>query len=222
MAAILIVTMADIVDMHAGVGGQSHAAPLLHRHRVQPGQLPGHPKYYSYIAVLALMATTMLVQVSHMVKLTLMLLITVATGIVNIYSWRDIFDRSFLVPSKFTMTIMIVVMMISFYYFSRHVEKLARTLFLWKIKVHEQKEKVYEMRRWNEALVTNMLPEHVARHFLGSKKRDEELYSQSYDEIGVMFASIPNFSDFYTEESINNGGIECLRFLNEIISDFDS
>ncbi|KAI4811061.1 hypothetical protein KUCAC02_013984 [Chaenocephalus aceratus] len=164
--------------------------------------------------------------------LTLMLLITGATGIVNIYSWRDIFDRydmarfqdysTYLVPSKFTMTIMIFIMMVSFYYFSRHVEKLARTLFLWKIEVHEQKEKVYEMRRWNEALVTNMLPEHVARHFLGSKKRDEELYSQSYDEIGVMFASIPNFSDFYTEESINNGGIECLRFLNEIISDFDS
>ncbi|MEQ2207196.1 hypothetical protein XENOCAPTIV_008597, partial [Xenoophorus captivus] len=51
---------------------------------------------------------------------------------------------------------------------------------------------------------------------------DMELYSQSYDETGVMFASIPNFSDFYTEESINNGGIECLRILNEIISDFDS
>lgn len=49
----------------------------------------------------------------------------------------------------------------------------------------------------------------------------QELYSQAYDEVGVMFASIPNFSDFYTEESINNGGIECLRFLNEIISDFD-
>ncbi|NP_001364059.1 adenylate cyclase type 3 isoform 5 [Homo sapiens] len=55
------------------------------------------------------------------------------------------------------------------------VEKLARTLFLWKIEVHDQKERVYEMRRWNEALVTNMLPEHVARHFLGSKKRDELL-----------------------------------------------
>lgn len=50
----------------------------------------------------------------------------------------------------------------------------------------------------------------------------QELYSQSYDEIGVMFASLPNFADFYTEESINNGGIECLRFLNEIISDFDA
>ncbi|XP_040899473.1 adenylate cyclase type 3 isoform X5 [Toxotes jaculatrix] len=245
MAAIFILTMADIMDMLSCLpqvpdSGSTTVAPSSTSSSSSssssawsgPDGCRDNPKYYSYIAVLALMATTMLVQVSHMVKLTLMLLITVATGIVNIYSWRDIFDRydmarfqeyrSSLVPSKFTMTIMIFIMMVSFYYFSRHVEKLARTLFLWKIEVHEQKEKVYEMRRWNEALVTNMLPEHVARHFLGSKKRDEELYSQSYDEIGVMFASIPNFSDFYTEESINNGGIECLRFLNEIISDFDS
>ncbi|CAF95927.1 unnamed protein product [Tetraodon nigroviridis] len=102
------------------------------------------------------------------------------------------------------------------------LEVQSRKLFLWKIGVHDQKEKVFEMRRCNEALVTNMLPEHVAKHFLGTKKRDEELYSQSYSQIGVMFASIPNFSDFYTEEGINNGGIECLRILNEIISDFDS
>uniref|UniRef100_A0A671TTJ3 Adenylate cyclase type 3 n=1 Tax=Sparus aurata TaxID=8175 RepID=A0A671TTJ3_SPAAU len=240
MAAIFILTMANIMDMLSCLPrvADLSSPTVAPSFSFGPDGCLDNPKYYSYIAVLALMATTMLVQVSHMVKLTLMLLITVATGIVNIYSWRDIFDSydtarfqdyslgldawSYLVPSKFTMTLMIFIMMVSFYYFSRHVEKLARTLFLWKIEVHEQKEKVYEMRRWNEALVTNMLPEHVARHFLGSKKRDEELYSQSYDEIGVMFASIPNFSDFYTEESINNGGIECLRFLNEIISDFDS
>ncbi|XP_075896861.1 adenylate cyclase type 3 isoform X3 [Nelusetta ayraudi] len=170
IAAVVILTMADIMDMLGcmsrgqDVGSPTLVSPSLSSSRSGPESCLANPKYYSYIAVLALMATTMLVQ----------------------------------------------------------VEKLARTLFLWKIEVHEQKEKVYEMRRWNEALVTNMLPEHVARHFLGAKKRDEELYSQSYDEIGVMFASIPNFSDFYTEESINNGGIECLRFLNEIISDFDS
>nr|XP_057909122.1 adenylate cyclase type 3 isoform X1 [Doryrhamphus excisus] len=234
MAAIFILTMTDIVDMLSCLpqSPTSAGASSFSSTWSSPEGCLNNPKYYSYIAVLALMATTMLVQVSHMVKLTLMLLITVATGVVNVYSWRDVFDhydtarfqeyRSYLVPSKVTMTVMIFIMMLSFYYFSRHVEKLARTLFLWKLEVHEQKEKVYEMRRWNEALVTNMLPEHVARHFLGSKKRDEELYSQSYDEIGVMFASIPNFSDFYTEESINNGGIECLRFLNEIISDFDS
>ncbi|KAM8810003.1 adenylate cyclase type 3 [Eudromia elegans] len=229
MAAIVIVTMADIVDMlscrqdYAGLGNAT--AP-------RAGGCGQQPDYYSYIAVLALVATIMLVQVSHMVKLTLMLLITAAAGTVNIVAWEQLFDQydrrrgrhgaAALVPSKYSMTAMIFVVMLSFYYFSRHVERLARTLFLWKIDVHDQKERVYEMRRWNEALVANMLPEHVARHFLGSKKRDEELYSQSYDEIGVMFASLPNFADFYTEESINNGGIECLRFLNEIISDFDA
>ncbi|ETE71982.1 Adenylate cyclase type 3, partial [Ophiophagus hannah] len=230
MSAIFILTMADIVDM---LSCQQYYTTV---NDTVPAVLPGgcveNPKYYSYIAVLALIATIMLVQVSHMVKLTLMVMITGAVGVVNILVWQQIFDKYdqerfqenmiSLVPSKYSMTVMILVMMLSFYYFSRHVEKLARTLFLWKIDVHSQKERVYEMRRWNEALVTNMLPEHVARHFLGSKKRDEELYSQSYDEIGVMFASIPNFADFYTEESVNNGGIECLRFLNEIISDFDA
>jgi len=28
--------------------------------------------------------------------------------------------------------------------------------------------------------------------------------------------------DFYSEESVNNQGLECLRFLNEVISDFDA
>ena len=51
-----------------------------------------NPKHYSIMAVLLLVATTMLVQVSHFVKLGLMLLVVLATGAVNIYSWRDIYD----------------------------------------------------------------------------------------------------------------------------------
>ncbi|XP_056344849.1 adenylate cyclase type 3 [Oenanthe melanoleuca] len=228
MAAIAIVTAAGVLDM---LGCRRARWPVANVTTGPPRGCADQPKYYGYIALLALVATVMLVQVSHMVKLTLMVLITAATGALNFSAWEPILDQydrrrgqhgsSVLVPSKYSVTAMIFVVMLSFYYFSRHVEKLARTLFLWKIDVHEQKERVSEMRRWNEALVANMLPEHVARHFLGSKKRDEELYSQSYEEIGVMFASLPNFADFYTEESINNGGIECLRFLNEIISDFD-
>ncbi|XP_078062623.1 adenylate cyclase type 3, partial [Mustelus asterias] len=229
MSAILILTTADIIDMLSCL--HSYRATANGNITHTPRGCLKQPKYYSYIAVLALIATTMLVQVSHMVKIFLMLLISTGCGLVSTLGWREVYDQydrdrfkefqSLILPSRFSMVAMIFVMTMSFYYFTRHVEKLARTQFLWKMDVHEQKERVYEMRRWNEALVTNMLPEHVARHFLGSKKRDEELYSQSYDEIGVMFASIPNFSDFYTEESINNGGIECLRFLNEIISDFD-
>jgi hypothetical protein len=28
--------------------------------------------------------------------------------------------------------------------------------------------------------------------------------------------------DFYTEDAVNNQGLECLRFLNEVISDYDA
>ncbi|XP_072906187.1 adenylate cyclase type 3 [Hemitrygon akajei] len=229
ITAALILTLAYTVDMFICL--QSSGTPpyrnisQLHRSCVKD------PKYYSSLCVLLLIGITMLVQASHMVKSSLMLVAGGTYTLLSLLVWRDIFEdydrerfqhsQSTVVPSCYLTVGMIFVMILSFYYFTRHVEKLSRTLFLWKLDVNEQKERVYEMRRRNEALVTNMLPEHVARHFLGSKKRDEELYSQTYDEIGVMFASIPNFSDFYTEESINNGGIECLRFLNEIISDFD-
>lgn len=36
-----------------------------------------------------------------------------------------------------------------------------------------------------------------------------------------MFASIPNYHEFYDENDVNKQGLECLRLLNEIICDFD-
>nr|XP_020475810.1 adenylate cyclase type 2-like isoform X3 [Monopterus albus] len=49
----------------------------------------------------------------------------------------------------------------------------------------------------------------------------QDLYHQSYDSVCVMFASIPDFKEFYTESDVNKEGLECLRLLNEIIADFD-
>lgn len=49
---------------------------------------------------------------------------------------------------------------------------------------------------------------------------EAKLYSQSYTRVGVLFATISNFADFYSEEV--QEGLECLRLLNEIICDFDS
>lgn len=36
-----------------------------------------------------------------------------------------------------------------------------------------------------------------------------------------MFASIPNFKEFYVQSDANKDGLECLRLLNEIIAEFD-
>lgn len=51
-----------------------------------------NPKHYSFMAVTLLITTAMLVQVSHLIKLGLMVLVVTANGAVNIYSWQNIYD----------------------------------------------------------------------------------------------------------------------------------
>uniref|UniRef100_A0A915JEB2 adenylate cyclase n=1 Tax=Romanomermis culicivorax TaxID=13658 RepID=A0A915JEB2_ROMCU len=85
-----------------------------------------------------------------------------------------------------------------------------------------EKINISELIYRNRLLLYNLLPEHVAEHFLDSQPvNDTELYSQSYQNVGVMFASLVNFGDFYSEMDVNNQGVECMRLLNEIIADFD-
>ena len=72
----------------------------------------------------------------------------------------------------------------------------------------------------NQILLENILPAHVAQHFL-RKDRSNDLYHESYSCVAVMFASIPNYKEFYDETDVNKQGLECLRLLNEIICDFD-
>ena len=49
----------------------------------------------------------------------------------------------------------------------------------------------------------------------------QDLYHEQCSSVCIIFASIPNFSEFYVELEANNEGVECLRLLNEIIADFD-
>lgn len=68
----------------------STSGPMLES--LGDGGCADNPKHYSFMAVMSLIATTMLVQVSHLIKLGLMVLVVTATGAVNIYSWRDLYD----------------------------------------------------------------------------------------------------------------------------------
>ncbi|KAI5736814.1 hypothetical protein M8J76_007352 [Diaphorina citri] len=116
-------------------------------------------------------------------------------------------------PSTLLLFVALSLTFLAFY-----MEKASKVLFIWKKEVESQKETASDIRRRNEALVYNILPPHVASHFLGNRKRQhEELYSQSYAEVGVLFASMPNFSEFYCEDDVNKQGLECLRFLNELL-----
>uniref|UniRef100_A0ACB8FEA2 Adenylate cyclase type 8 n=1 Tax=Sphaerodactylus townsendi TaxID=933632 RepID=A0ACB8FEA2_9SAUR len=79
------------------------------------------------------------------------------------------------------------------------LEYTARLDFLWRGQAKEEINEMKELREHNENMLRNILPSHVARHFLEKDRDNEDLYSQSYDAVGVMFASIPGFADFYSQ-----------------------
>nr|XP_029727324.1 adenylate cyclase type 3-like [Aedes albopictus]XP_029727325.1 adenylate cyclase type 3-like [Aedes albopictus]XP_029727326.1 adenylate cyclase type 3-like [Aedes albopictus]XP_029727327.1 adenylate cyclase type 3-like [Aedes albopictus] len=186
------------------------------------------PSYFSNFAVLILVAVSIITQLSHLSKIALMVAITAIHCYINIFNLDEAFRHEDfeimnVFPLRYTLSALLVAVTIALSLLARHIDKVDRVIFMWKTEVSDQKERASDMRRRNEALVYNVLPMHVAEHFMGNRKRShDELYSQSYAEVGVLFASMPNFSDFYSEETVNNQGLECLRFLNEVISDFDA
>ncbi|EGT46976.1 CBN-ACY-4 protein [Caenorhabditis brenneri] len=73
----------------------------------------------------------------------------------------------------------------------------------------------------NRSVLENILPSHVAKHFVEDATSVSKLYHESRDNACIMFATLTGFDKFYIECDGNNEGVECLRLLNEIISDFD-
>ncbi|XP_057377418.1 adenylate cyclase type 5-like [Daphnia carinata] len=103
----------------------------------------------------------------------------------------------------------------------QQIEATSRLDFLWKLQATEEKEEMEHLQAYNRKLLANILPVHVAEHFMSMDKHTDELYHEQCESVCIMFASIPNFPEFYVELESNNEGVECLRLLNEIIADFD-
>ncbi|CAL7944018.1 unnamed protein product [Xylocopa violacea] len=190
-----------------------------------------YPSYYSYIGVLTLVAISMPTYICYLGKAYLMYSIAGMQCFINIcllgsrLDWEDHASSPLepsTVPAKYCLSSTLLIVATCLVIVSRYAEKSRRMLYLRGREVAAQRERAADMKRRNGALIYNILPPHVAAYFLSRARHHDDLYSQSYAEVGVLFASMPNFADFYSEESINNQGLECLRFLNEVISDFDA
>ncbi|XP_026993711.1 adenylate cyclase type 8 isoform X1 [Tachysurus fulvidraco] len=199
--------------------------------------IPGclYPEYFVFTGVLAMVTCAVFLRLNSVLKLVILLLMIAIYSLLTEAFYHSLFTRydtiteydgfanqsECFLGTKRTSLLLMAMFLLAVFYHGQQLEYTARLDFLWRVQAKEEINEMRELREHNENMLRNILPSHVARHFLEKDRDNEELYSQSYDAVGVMFASIPGFADFYSQTEMNNQGVECLRLLNEIIADFD-
>ncbi|KAK7142127.1 hypothetical protein R3I94_011733 [Phoxinus phoxinus] len=189
-----------------------------------------HPEFFVLSGVLAMVTCAVFLRLSCLLKLAvLMLVIAVYTYLIEV-AFHVLFirqhqngqiQRSQYLRRKGISVLLMAMFVVVVLYNSRQLETTARLDFLWRLQARQEVEDMKELREHNECLLYNILPGHVARHFLERDRNNEDLFSESYERVGVMFASIPDFTDYYEKKELIHQDVECLRLLNEIIADFD-
>ncbi|XP_040001329.1 adenylate cyclase type 9 [Xiphias gladius] len=116
-----------------------------------------------------------------------------------------------LLPEAFLAFFLLLLLV---WFLNREFEVSYRLHYHGNVEADKHRSKIQTMRDQAEWLLGNIIPIHVA-----DQLKVTQSYSKNHDSVGVIFASIVNFSEFY-EESYE-GGKECYRVLNELIGDFD-
>lgn len=188
-----------------------------------------HPEYVVFSWVLCLIALAAALKLYYLVKFFMAITMVCCNAILILFVFPEDFNQftyEFEVnclgmPLSAQMLVLLGIFLIMVTYHARLIEVTARLDFIWKEKAERELTNTSHNRTLNDLLIKNILPDHVAQRYLHSDciiKKDD-LYSNTHRLCGVLFASIPNFQDFYSEDIEN--GKACIRVLNEIICDFD-
>lgn len=193
-----------------------------------------YPQYFTFSVMLSMIGCAVFLQLSTIHKFSMLALMSTIYVVIIRVVYKDLFDdhdsihfcglneeKNYIKWIDLSIVIVVMLTLALTAHAYLH-EEISRLDFLWKLQATEEREEMEQLREYNKKLLYNILPDHVAQHFLAQQaKKNDELYYQSCDKVIVMFSSICNFSDFYTELDANGEGVECLRLLNEILVDFD-
>uniref|UniRef100_A0A672ZTT2 adenylate cyclase n=1 Tax=Sphaeramia orbicularis TaxID=375764 RepID=A0A672ZTT2_9TELE len=214
---------------------QSNDSLLMDGQEENTGAAKIYLPYFIYCCILGLVSCSVFLRINYELKMVVMLVALVIYNIIILQTHASLLDgfskalyptgtldRPGVLKDLKTMgSVSLFIFFITLLVLARQNEYYCRLDFLWRDKFKRECEEIETMENLNRVLLENVLPAHVAEHFLGRNWKNEDLYHQSYESVCVMFASIPDFKEFYTESDVNKEGLECLRLLNEIIADFD-
>jgi len=108
----------------------------------------------------------------------------------------------------------VIIMIILITLLNRELETNYRGSYFFNVESNKDKIHVQHLKNQADMLLENIIPKHVSVELKNRAK-----YCENHTDVGIIFASIVNFNKLYDETY--SGGKEYLRYLNELISDFD-
>ncbi|XP_053206968.1 adenylate cyclase type 6-like isoform X2 [Panonychus citri] len=217
LATSSTILFCDSMDYHLSINStENSSSPSSPWSPGLSSQCYVYREYFIYSWLLTMVASTAFLKLPYTLKFIILFTMTSAYIMMVIFLLNHIPS----IPRDETRPLILIILyFFVVIYHCRLIERTSRLDFLWKLQAQKELQDMRELRHYNTQLLKNILPDHVATYFLTHDRTSDELYSQSYACCSVLFASIPNFANFYSED-INNG-LECIRLLNEIIFDFD-
>jgi len=134
-----------------------------------------HPEYLVFTWVLCLIALATTLKLYFLVKTLLAsAMVAVYTGLTSlaypqVFSQNDTDRRA--MPLTSQMLLLLIVFLVLVAYHARLVEVTSRLDFLWKREAERELTEMRETRTNNRQLLRNILPDHVAHHFLSPSRR---------------------------------------------------
>uniref|UniRef100_A0A8D8X293 adenylate cyclase n=1 Tax=Cacopsylla melanoneura TaxID=428564 RepID=A0A8D8X293_9HEMI len=200
------------------------------------------PQYIILSCCLGYLVVALFLRLKIVIKLGLLLFMSVVYILLIQFSHRTLFtcyDNKVqsVIPLHITSVVYVLMFLVAVIIHGRQVEWTGRLDFLWQVQACEEKKEMDALQHSNKRILFNLL--FLDNQFrsnmnnsagctvvnnnlnLAKNTLSQDLYHQSYSKVGVVFASITNYHEFYMELDGNNQGVECLRLLNEIIADFD-
>lgn len=108
----------------------------------------------------------------------------------------------------------ILLLLVLVWFLNREFEISNRLSFHGSAMAERDTLQMEENKEQADWLLHNIIPKHVSEVVKRTSK-----YSKNHKDIGVIFATIINFNEFYDESY--EGGREYLRVLNELVSDYE-
>ncbi|XP_069129947.1 adenylate cyclase type 9-like [Argopecten irradians] len=129
-------------------------------------------------------------------------------------------DNKYLFPGgnhrQYEMILDMVLLLFLVWFLNREFEINYRLSFNGDAQASADKQQMQRTMDQADWLLHNIIPEHVSKQI---NKMGVTKYSKNHKDVGVIFATLVNFNEFYDEAY--EGGKEYLRVLNELVSDYE-